>query len=134
MTPSSVLVIEQHPLMREALYAAITGEPEFIVAAQAVNYREVLDMVVAIRPDVVLLAFKPDIILFSLGSPWLQELETVKALRGYLPDTAILVLTVVGMEEQTKAALDAGAQVVLSKSTPRDELICALRKLRPARR
>jgi DNA-binding NarL/FixJ family response regulator len=38
------------------------------------------------------------------------------------------------MEEQTKAALDAGAQVVLSKSTPRNELICALRKLRPARR
>jgi DNA-binding NarL/FixJ family response regulator len=130
-SPASVLVIEKNPLMREALYAAIVGEPDLMVAAQAVSCADVVDMVVTIKDDVVLLAFKPDIILLTLGNPSLQELQTLMILHRSLPLTPILALTMEEFEIQGKVALEAGASAVLRKSAPREELICALRKLRP---
>jgi DNA-binding NarL/FixJ family response regulator len=130
LTPASVLVIESHPLMREALYAAIAGEPDLMVAAQAVNCTEVLNMVVTVDPGQAVLAFKPDIILLTLGNPELVELETLKALRKALPDTSILALTADEVPGQGQAALTAGAQAVLGKSAARAELIGKLRELR----
>jgi DNA-binding NarL/FixJ family response regulator len=130
-SPASVLVIEKNPLMREALYAAIVGEPDLMIAAQAVSCADVMDMVVTIKDDVVLLAFKPDIILLTIGNPSLQELQTLITLRTSLPLTPILALTMEEFEIQGKVALEAGASAVLRKSAPREELICALRKLRP---
>ena len=130
-SPASVLVIEKNPLMREALYAAIVGEPDLMIAAQAVSCADVMDMVVTIKENVVLLAFKPDIILLTIGNPSLQELQTLITLRTSLPLTPILALTMEEFEIQGKVALEAGASAVLRKSAPREELICALRKLRP---
>ena len=133
-SPASVLVIEKNPLMREALYAAIVGEPDLMVAAQAVSCADVMDMVVTVKEDVVLLAFKPDMILLTFGNPGLQELQTLMILRRALPKTPILVLTMEELEIQGKVALEAGASAVLRKTAPREELICALRKLRPCAR
>ena len=130
-SPASVLVIEKNPLMREALYAAIVGEPDLMIAAQAVSCADVMDMVVTIKENVVLLAFKPDIILLTIGNPSLQELQTLITLRTSLPLTPILALTMEEFEIQGKVALEAGASAELRKSAPREELICALRKLRP---
>jgi DNA-binding NarL/FixJ family response regulator len=128
--PASVLIIESHPLMREALCTAILAEPDLKVALQGVNGTEALEMMITVKPDVVLLAFKPDIILLALGNPGLDDLETLKVLRRSLPDTPILALTSNEVDGQEKAALEAGAHAVLTKSAPREELICALRTLR----
>jgi two-component system nitrate/nitrite response regulator NarL len=129
LIPASVLVIESHSLMREALYAAIAGEPDLMVAAQAVNCTEVLNMVVTVNPGQAVLAFKPDIILLTLGNPGMVEMETLKALRKALPDTPILALTADEVPGQGQAALTAGAQAVLGKSAARAELIGKLREL-----
>jgi DNA-binding NarL/FixJ family response regulator len=128
-TPISVLVIESHPMMREALRNAITVEPGLTIAEPAVNGAETSQMMIAIKPDAILLAYKPDIILLALGNPGLDDMETLSVLRKSLPDTPILALTSNEVVGQEQAALNAGAQAVLTKAAPRNELIRKLREL-----
>lgn len=119
--PASVMVIEKHPLMREALCAAISDEPDLKVGMQAARGAEVLQLVKIIRPDVI---------LFALGNPGLEELQTFKTLRESLPEVPILVLTSNEAPGQEQAALEAGAQVMMTKAASRDEIIHALRAMR----
>jgi DNA-binding NarL/FixJ family response regulator len=128
-TPVSILVIESHPMMREALRNAITAEPDLIIAEPVINGAEASQLVIAAKPDTILLAYKPNIVLLSLGNPGLEDIETLRVLRKSLPDTPILALTSNEVEGQDQSALDAGAQAVLTKSAPRNELIKKLREL-----
>lgn len=127
--PASVLVIERHPIMREALCNAITAEPDLTVAEPTINSPEAAQMVIAIKPDTILLAYKPDLVLLTLGDPGLDDLEVLITLRKSLTDIPILALTSNEVDEQEQAALMAGAQAVLTKTAPRTELINKLREL-----
>jgi DNA-binding NarL/FixJ family response regulator len=128
-TPISVLVIESHPMMREALRNAIAAEPGLSLAEPVFDGSEKLWMAIAAQPDTILLAYKPDIVLLALGNPGLDDLETLIVLRKSLPDTPTLVLTSNEVAGQEQAALEAGAQAVLTKAAPRVELIEKLREL-----
>lgn len=118
--PVTVLVIESHPLMREALCAAIADEPGLNVGLQAANGVEALKMFTIILPDIILLA---------VGNPGAEELETLKILRQSLPNVPILALTSNEVVGQEQAALEAGAQAVLTKAASRNEIIDALREI-----
>ncbi len=130
---ASVLIIESHAVMRDALGAAIAAEPDFRIAGQAVSGAEVVGMLITTPADAVLLGFRPDLILLALGNPGRADLETLRTLRKSLPDIPLLALTNPDVEGQDRAALHAGAQAVLSGSAPRAELIRALRELRMLR-
>jgi DNA-binding NarL/FixJ family response regulator len=123
-TPASVLVIERHPLMREAFCSAINDEADLTVSGQAANCMEAFSNWGLSKQA------NPDIILFALGNPEQDELETITSVRKLLPETAILALTNNEIEGQKQAALNAGAHMALSKSEPRKALIEALRSLR----
>jgi len=128
ITPAFVLIIESHPMMRSALCTAIAAEPD--LKAVALDFTTKESMNISIIDDVLFFPSKPDIILLALGNPGRNELEVLSALCKTLPCTPILALTnneVVGQEE---AALDHGAQAVLTKAAPRAELIRVLRELR----
>jgi DNA-binding NarL/FixJ family response regulator len=116
-----ILVIESHPMLREALCAAIADEPDLRVGLQAANGAEALPMLLDTHPDIVLLA---------MGNPGAEELETLKTLRQSLPDVPILVLTSNEVPGQEQAALEAGACAVLTKAATRSELISKLQELR----
>jgi DNA-binding NarL/FixJ family response regulator len=118
-TPASVLVIESHPLLREALCAAISDEPDLRVSMEATNGAEALQMVSVILPD---------IILFALDTPGSDELNALKTLRQSLPETPILALTSDEVPGQEQTALEAGAFAVLTKAASRAELISKLRE------
>ncbi|RPH55782.1 MAG: DNA-binding response regulator [Chloroflexi bacterium] len=117
-SPLTILVIERHPLMREALCAAIADEPGMRLVAQAFDSDEALELVNGRAPDIV---------LYSLGNPGWDDLRAIRALRQALPTASILALTTNEVDEQERDALEAGAQVVLSKAAPRAELLRALR-------
>jgi len=119
--PASVLIIESHPMMREALCAAIAEESDLKVGLQAANGTEALQMLTVTLPDIILLA---------LGNPGLDELEALTLLRKSLPDRPILALTTNEIAGQEQAALEAGAYAVLTKAAPHSELISKLRELR----
>ena len=106
--------------MREALCAAIADEPELKVGLQTTNAADALRMAKVLIPDVILLA---------LGNiePALGELDQ---LHKELPEVPILALTLNESFGDERAALEHGAQVVLTKSMPRSELIRTLLQMR----
>ena len=118
--PATVLIIENHPMMRAALCAAIADEPGLTIAAVAANGMDVLQIATALHPELV---------LFSVGNPAQDDLQVLFALHKSLPVTSILALTSNEVAGQEQAALDAGAQAVLTKAAPRAELLRALRDL-----
>jgi len=120
LIPACVLIIEKHPLMREALCAAISDEPDLRVEMKAFNGREALEMLGVILPD---------IILFAMGNPGTDELETLKIIREAVPQTPILALTSSEVPEQEQAARNTGAYAVLTKAATRAELISKLREI-----
>jgi DNA-binding NarL/FixJ family response regulator len=118
---ATVLIIENHPMMRAALCAAIADEPDLTIAAVVANGVDVLQIAMALHPE---------IILFAVGNSAQEGLEILAALHNSLPYTPILALTSNEVTGQEQAALDAGAQMVLTKAAPRAELIDSLRELR----
>jgi DNA-binding NarL/FixJ family response regulator len=128
--PASVLVIENHPLMREALCNAISEEPDLTIVEPVAKEGEASQIVIPMKSDLLLLDCRPDLILLTLENPGAGDLETLRLLQTTLPEVPILVLTSNDVPGQEQAALEAGAQVVMAKAAPRAELICKLRELR----
>jgi DNA-binding NarL/FixJ family response regulator len=120
LIPASVLIIEKHPLMREALCAAITDEPDLKVGMQAASGAEVLQMLKILLPDIIILA---------IGNPGTDELEALQIIREARPQTPILALTSSEVPGQEQAARNTGAYVVLTKAATRAELISKLREM-----
>jgi DNA-binding NarL/FixJ family response regulator len=128
---TSVLIIEEHPIMREALRTAISEEPDLNVMEPAALDANSFQLTVSSQHDVLFLLHKPDIILFSLGNPGLEDLQALTDLRKRLQNTPILALTRDEVPGQEQAALEHGAQAALTKATSREELVRALRSLKP---
>ena len=125
--PASVFVIENHPIMRAALCTAIAEEPDLQVAADDIDNSRPL--VLPGMEDVYFLPQNLDMILLALGNPGLRELDALKRLRQILPEIPVLALTSNEVAGQEQAALDAGAQAVLTKTASREEIIWALREM-----
>jgi DNA-binding NarL/FixJ family response regulator len=124
----SILVIEEHPMMRESLCAAITEEPD-LKLVEVSTAIDAFELQISDQHDVFFLANKPDIILMALGNPGLDDLKAITSLRKKLVDTPILALTRDELPGQEQAALERGAHAVLAKSVSREDLLNALRSL-----
>jgi DNA-binding NarL/FixJ family response regulator len=132
-TPASVLVIESHPLLRESLCAAINEEADLSVAEPAANNPDAFALRAASLQDVLYLDHEPDIILLALDAPGLEDLQTLRMLRKELPRVPILALINEETPGQKEASLGQGAQAVISKTAGREELLQALRAIKPIR-
>ena len=120
-SPAVVLVIEKHPIMRDALCTAIASESDLTVVVPVADISEALQ---------TLDTLSPDMILFALGNNGQgNELETLKSLRKILPAIPILALTTNEVAGQDQAALLAGANQVLIKAAPRADLIQAFQEV-----
>jgi DNA-binding NarL/FixJ family response regulator len=127
--PTSILIIEGHPLMHDALRTAIENEPDMMVLqpdAVESNF-----LIIECAHDQLFLSARPDIILLSMENNGANELGILKAIRKSLPETPILVLTSNEVPGQEQAALKNGAHSAITKAASRLELIQALRALRP---
>jgi DNA-binding NarL/FixJ family response regulator len=122
--PSTVLVIDSHPMMREALCFAIADEPNWKAGMQADTVSQALQMATVVIPDIILLA------LNRVDQGGMNDLVT---LRKSLPATPILALTSGETTDQESAALKHGAQAVIKKSAARSELLRALKRLKVVR-
>lgn len=127
--PTSVLVIEEHPMMRESLCAAIDSETDLKVVEPSPGNANAFRLVISDQHDVFFLAAKPDIILMALGNPGINDLMALASLYRKMTDVPILALTRDEVPGQEQAALEQGAQVVLTKSASREELLGTLRSI-----
>ena len=115
--PESVLVVDDHPLTRDAL-SALLSQHGFAVVGEASDGEEAIRAAADLQPDLVLL---------DLSMPGLDGLSALPRLRGAAPGCEVVVLTASGTEENLLAAIRAGAAGYLLKSEPPERLADFLR-------
>jgi len=115
----SLLIVESQPMMRTALGMALSAEG-MIVLAELADSRDALQIASNLTPD---------LILFSVNYPNLTDMDRISVLRQEIPESLIVALITGEFHGQYQAALDHGAHLVLTKSTPRAELLRALKEV-----
>ena len=115
--PVSVVLVDDHQIVREGLRTLFADEPGIRVVGEAGNAAEGFDVAAALRPDVVLL----DLVMPGGGA-----VQTIERLRRELPSVRILVLTSYAGDRQVHEALKAGAIGYLLKDVSRAELVRAI--------
>lgn len=115
---TSVLLIDDHDLIRQGLSRAFERDPDFEVVGQAGTLGEGERMAAGLRPDVMVIDVRlPD------GS----GLDAVKRLRHARDEVGIVVLTMYAGDEQLFAALEAGASAFVAKDAPAEDVVAAAR-------
>lgn len=116
---TSVLLIDDHELIRQGLVGAFTQAEGFDIAGQAGSVEEGLALARETSPDVVVTDVRlPD------GS----GLDIVRALRKESREIGLVVLTMYAGDEQLFAAMDAGASAFVGKDAPTTTVISAARQ------
>lgn len=120
-----VLTVDDHALLREGIGAVLEEQPDMVLAGQAANGREAIDMFRQLRPDVTLM---------DLRMPDMNGIEAITAIRREFPNARIIVLTTYAGDVQASAALRAGASGYLLKSLVRKELVETIRAVHAGKR
>jgi len=104
----SVLIVDDHPLTREAL-GALLAQHGFAVVGEASDGEEAIGVAGRLQPELVLL---------DLSMPGLSGIEALPRLREAAPGCEVVVLTASGTEENLLAAIRGGAAGYLLKNEP----------------
>ena len=120
-----VLIVDDHPLLREGLAAVIQGEPDMTIVAEASNGLEAIECFRRHRPDVTLM---------DLQMPEMDGVASTAAIRAEWSDARIVILTTYRGDAQALRALKAGASGYLLKSMVRTNLLEAIRAVHAGRR
>jgi len=113
-----VLIVEDHGLVRAGLRAILDGRPGIAVVGEAADGATALELVGAVRPDVVLL---------DITMPGLGGLQVLRHLTEQRPAPRVLMLSVHDGDEYVRQSLRLGAAGYLLKDCDPDELDLALR-------
>jgi two-component system NarL family response regulator len=116
----TVLIADDHPVVREGLTAIIQLQPDMRVIAEASNGRDAMEKFFACRPDIALL---------DLRMPLKDGVATVVAICEKEPGARLAILTSFESEEEIYRALCAGAQGYVLKDTPSADLIACIRAM-----
>lgn len=115
-----VLIADDDPLVRVGLTTMLGGAPDIRVVAEAGDGTEVLAMVAAHAPDVILM---------DIRMPRMDGLAATEAVRALSPAPEVIVLTTFDADEHVLRALRAGAAGFLLKDTPPHEIVEAVRQI-----
>jgi DNA-binding NarL/FixJ family response regulator len=118
--PIRVLIVDDHPLLREGLAAVIQGEQDMLLIGEASNGREAIEFFRQHRPDVTLM---------DLQMPEVDGVAATVAIRAEWSDARIVMLTTYRGDAQALRALKAGASGYLLKSMIRSDLLEAIRSV-----
>jgi DNA-binding NarL/FixJ family response regulator len=116
--PIRVLIVDDHPVVRDGIAGMLAGQADMSVVGQATTGREAL--LQARRHD-------PDVILMDLRMPVMDGVTAITELRRTGSRASVLVLTTYDRDEDIVPAIEAGATGYLLKDTPREELFRAVR-------
>jgi two-component system, NarL family, response regulator NreC len=114
----SIVIADDHAVVRSGLHMLLDAEPEFAVVAEAGTIPEARDAVARHSPAVLVL---------DLHMPGDTSLSAMPALRRTAPDTAIVVLTMQEDPAFAREAMAAGARGYVLKEAADTELVAAIR-------
>ena len=112
----SLLLVDDHPVVRDGLRGMFSTDPRFDVIGEAGNGVEAVAVAVALQPDVILM---------DLRMPGGDGLSAIRALAERGVSSRVLVLTTYDTDSDVIAAMEAGATGYLLKDAPREDLFRA---------
>src|SRR4029079_7209215 len=113
-----IVVVDDHPVVREGLVAMLQTQPEFEVVGEAGSGADGLSMIEQFAPDVVLL---------DLELPGIDGVGVLRRLRENGTASRVIVFTVFDTDDRIISAVEAGAAGYLLKGAPRSDLFAAIR-------
>jgi DNA-binding NarL/FixJ family response regulator len=116
-TPVTVLLADDHPVVREGLRGMLAAEPAITVVGEAGSGDEAVAMTRRHRPDVVLM---------DLRMPGGDGVQATAGILATAPGTRVVVLTTYETDADIVRAVEAGAAGYLLKDTPRQDLVAAI--------
>lgn len=119
-TMLKVLIVDDHPIVRQGISQLINQEPDFDTCRQAGNAQETLDLLENSIPDVVLV----DISLDGISG-----LELIKILKSRYPALPVLVLSMHDESLYAERALRAGAKGYVMKQEATEKVLIAIRQV-----
>ncbi len=120
MTPVSILIVDDHPMVREGLEAMLVSEEGFRVVALAKNGEEALEAAARERPAVV---------LSDIRMPKMDGLALLGEMRKRHPEVRVLLLAGMPLKEEESRAKRDGAAGYLPKDVDQDRLSAAIREV-----
>ncbi|HVK58685.1 MAG TPA: response regulator transcription factor [Candidatus Kapabacteria bacterium] len=121
MRKTSVLLVDDHPFVREGIRSFLSDLPDFEVVGEATSGTEALKLAEQ---------YEPDFILLDINMPGMNGLEAVGQLRKSTPEAKILILTVHNSREYVLHVAKSGAHGYILKEAPPEELLQAMQAIR----
>lgn len=113
-----ILIVDDHPVVREGIGSMLKKQPDFRIVGEACNGLEAVEKARELSPDVVLM---------DLRMPELDGVEAIKRIKEEKPEVKFIILTTYSDDEYIFKGIAAGARAYLLKDAPRDELFKAIR-------
>jgi DNA-binding NarL/FixJ family response regulator len=117
--PTGVLIVDDHPIVREGLRSALGGQPDIIVLGEASD---------GLDAEAKALALNPDVIIMDINMPRRKGLEAMLSIKQSVPEVKVLFLTVSENEDDLLKAVRYGAAGYLLKRTDVGGLVDAIRR------
>ena len=115
-----ILVVDDHPIVREGLIGSINRQPDLMVCGEVENVDQAMD---------ALAKFKPDLVLADISMPGRTGLELVKDIGTQFPELPVLVLSMHDESLYAERMLRAGARGYIMKHERPEKLIQAIRQV-----
>lgn len=116
--PIRILLVDDHPIVRDGLVAILSTQADLQVVGEAGSGQEMVARLAQTQPDVVLL---------DLEMPDMDGVQALQEIRRGYSDVRVIIFTAFDTDERILAAVQAGAQGYLLKGAPRDEVFNAIR-------
>ncbi len=113
-----VLIVDDHPIVRQGLATVLAQQEDIAVVGQAANGVEAVDQARELLPD---------IILMDLQMPEMDGVEAITKILADELDTHIIILTTFATDDYIFRGIEAGARGYLLKDSPPDEVVKAIR-------
>jgi len=115
-----ILLVDDHPIFLDGIHAILETNDDFIIAGEAKNGYEAIDLVNEVHPD---------IILMDVAMPELNGIEATKRIAELFPDIKILALSIYSGKRFVKEMLEAGAVGYLLKDNAPEKLVTAIYRI-----
>jgi DNA-binding NarL/FixJ family response regulator len=119
-TPTTIVLVDDHPIVREGLRTVLEREPDLSVVGEASDGLEALQLVERLRPTLLIL---------DVRMPRKSGLEVAREIARSSPETRVLILSMYAAEGYVMEALASGVAGYILKETDTGNLIPAIRQI-----
>ena len=119
-TPKNILIVDDHPIVRQGIQRLLEQEPDLRINAEAGSASEALSALRSLRPDAAII---------DISLPGTDGLELTKMVRAERPDIPILILSMHEESLYAERVLRAGANGYLMKQEVAENIVNAIRKI-----